>query len=99
MYNPSRVFFRDWQLEFDKIIFATGYRSDFRILQKLKTLNENNSIQDFLKDTSDVNYSRLYFAGAIIGQPKSIVTIHSFIKYIPAVIKEITQKIQNNIVE
>ena len=94
--KENRVFFGAEQLRVDKIIFATGYRPDHSIFHKLRT-DRNKKFSLFkTADSSAAGFQGLYFAGANIAQPKSVVTIHSFIKYIPGLIEEIYYKLQTS---
>ena len=89
--DRKRVYWDRGELEVDKIIFATGYRPDFRFLQALKSA-KNSHARD--KDLRDASYAGLYFAGAAISRDNSLITIHSFIKHIPDLIQNIAQKLR-----
>lgn len=89
--DRNRVYWDRGELEVDQIIFATGYRPDFRCLQALKSAKSSHAPKQDLRDAS---YAGLYFAGAAVSRDNSVITIHSFIKHIPDVIQEIAQKLR-----
>ncbi|NOX87690.1 MAG: NAD(P)-binding domain-containing protein [Calditrichaeota bacterium] len=77
------VRFRDWKLEVDKIIFATGYHGDLRILHNFNLRVNKNNYPEVTESGESIQYPRLFFGGPLFFQGMSTNVIHGFIRQIP----------------
>ncbi len=85
------VHFRHWQLEVDKIIFATGYHGDLRVLQNFNLRVNKKNYPEVNESGESIQYPRLFFIGPLFFQGMSTNVIHGFVKQIPKTLDRIEQ--------
>ncbi|MBN2424833.1 MAG: NAD(P)-binding domain-containing protein [Calditrichaceae bacterium] len=90
------VHFRDWKLAVDKIIFATGYRGDLKILNNFKIRVNKYNYPEISYIGESLQYPKLFFAGPLAFQKMVSVLIHGFINQVPGTIKRIVELLRTD---
>ncbi len=83
------VHFRNWQLEVDKVIFATGYHGDLKVLNNFKPRVNRRNFPEVTESGESIQYPRLFFVGPLFSQSMSTNVIHGFVKLIPKTIESV----------
>ncbi len=91
----NRAVFSDRILEVDKIIFATGYRPNLRMLDPMQLRFGKKQSPEVTMTGQSMQYPGLFFAGPLTYQNPSGIVIHSFIKQIEKTMQRINERIKN----
>jgi len=87
----NMVHFRNWQLEVDKIIFATGYHGDLKVLNNFNLRVNRKNYPEVTESGESIQYPRLFFVGPLFFQGMSTNVIHGFVKQIPVTLAKVEQ--------
>lgn len=91
----NRIYFKDWKLDVNKIIFATGYHGHIDILKKFKLRVNKSNYPEISMSGESIQYPNLFFAGPLSYQNTSSIVIHGFIKQIPVTFNRIAEKLKS----
>jgi len=100
-YRPNReirkiegglVLFDDWKIKMDMIIFATGYRPNLSILEKLNITFLKNRYPQITGLSESRQYPNLFFGGPLASHSDSAITIHGFLRYVVRAMEEIARR-------
>ncbi len=83
------VHFQDWVLDVDKIIFATGYHGNMKLLKNFNLRLNKYEYPEVSYSGESIQYPNLFFAGPLSFQNFSSVFIHGFVKQIPKTLARI----------
>ncbi|MHB2156051.1 NAD(P)/FAD-dependent oxidoreductase [Calditrichota bacterium GD2] len=89
--DQNVVYFKNWQLEVDKVIFATGYHGDLKVLKNFKIGVNKKNYPDVTESGESIQYPRLFFIGPLFFLGFSTNVIHGFVKQIPKSLDKIEQ--------
>jgi len=89
----KKVFFKEWSLEVDHVIFATGYRPNLNSLQGLKLSIDKYHCPAVTQNGESQEYPDLFFAGPLSYHSQSSIVIHGFVKFLPRTIAEIKSRL------
>ncbi|WP_456441057.1 NAD(P)/FAD-dependent oxidoreductase, partial [Caldithrix abyssi] len=78
--DQNVVYFKNWQLEVDKVIFATGYHGDLKVLKNFKIGVNKKNYPDVTESGESIQYPRLFFIGPLFFLGFSTNVIHGFVK-------------------
>jgi thioredoxin reductase len=90
-----RIYFKDWKLDVNKIIFATGYHGHINIFNKFKLRVNKSNYPEVSMSGESIQYPNLFFAGPLSYQNTSSIVIHGFIKQIPETFNRIAEKLKS----
>ena len=91
----NTIYFKDWKLDVNKIIFATGYHGNIEVLKNFKLRVNKNNYPEVSMSGESIQYPNLFFAGPLSYQNTSSIVIHGFIKHIPVTINRIAEKLKS----
>ena len=89
----NRAFFKDRMLEVDKIIFATGYRPQLKMLNSLQLRSNKFSCPEITLAGESMQYPGLFLAGPLAFSTPSSVVMHGFIKNVGVTVERISRLI------
>ncbi len=90
------VHFQDWKLEVDKIIFATGYHGNMKLLKNFNLRLNKYEYPEVSYHGESIQFPNLFFAGPLSFQGLSSIFIHGFVKQVPKTIERVKEKLTNN---
>jgi len=85
------VYFRDWKLEVDKVIFGTGYRPHIEVLSNLQLSFNNKSYIENSYSGESLQMPNLFFVGPLAYHSAASIVIHGFVKRIPKTIDRVVE--------
>ena len=92
------VHFQDWKLTVDKIIFATGYHGNMKLLKEFNLRLNRYEYPEVSYSGESIQYPNLFFAGPLSFQNFSSIFIHGFVKQVPKTIDRIKEKLSESAV-
>ncbi|MBD3225677.1 MAG: SidA/IucD/PvdA family monooxygenase [Caldithrix sp.] len=92
--DQNMVYFKDWKMEADKIIFATGYHANIDILRSFKLRVNKNNYPEVSMSGESIQYPNLFFIGPLSYQTSASLVMHGFVKYIPHTMQRISEKLR-----
>ena len=93
--EDSRIYFKDWKLDVNKIIFATGYHGHIGILKNFKLRVNKSNYPEVSMSGESIQYPNLFFAGPLSYQNTSSIVLHGFVKQIPETFNRIAEKLKS----
>ena len=93
--DANMIYFKDWKLEVNKIIFATGYHGHIDVLKNFKLRVNKNNYPEVSMSGESIQYPNLFFAGPLSYQNTTSIVIHGFIKHIPDTMDRIEEKLKS----
>jgi putative flavoprotein involved in K+ transport len=93
--DQNVVHFKDWKLEVNHIMFATGYHGNIDILKSFKLRVNKNNYPEVSFSGESIQYPNLFFAGPLSFQNTASIVIHGFIKHIPITMERICDKLKS----
>ena len=93
--EENLIYFKDWKLEVNKVIFATGYHGHIGILKNFKLRVNKSNYPEVNMSGESIQYPNLFFAGPLSYQNTSSIVIHGFVKHIPETINRIAEKLKS----
>ncbi len=88
------VHFDKWHLEVDKVIFATGYHGNLKVLQNFNLKVNRKNYPEVTETGESIQYPRLFFIGPLFFQSMSTNVIHGFVKQIPKTLERVEQMLK-----
>jgi cation diffusion facilitator CzcD-associated flavoprotein CzcO len=92
--DGNLVYFKEWKLKADTILFATGYHADIRLLKNFKLRVNKSNYPEVSYSGESIQYPNLFFGGPLSYQTDASLVIHGFIKNIPRTVERIAQKLK-----
>jgi putative flavoprotein involved in K+ transport len=89
------VYFRDWKLEVDKVIFGTGYRPHTEVLSSFHLRFNKKNYPENSYSGESLQMPNLFFAGPLAYHSAASIVIHGFVKRIPKTIERIVEILKN----
>ncbi len=95
--NENEVHFKDWKLKVDKIIFATGYHGDLKVLHNFHIRVNKKNYPEVTESGESIQYPRLFFVGPLFFLGMSTNVIHGFVKQIPKTMERIERILRSGV--
>ncbi|MEJ2053953.1 MAG: NAD(P)-binding domain-containing protein [Calditrichaceae bacterium] len=92
--DGNRIYFKDWKLDVNKIIFATGYHGHIDMLKNFKLRVNKNNYPEVGFSGESIQYPNLFFAGPLSFQNTSSIVLHGFVRHIPVTLDRIEEKLK-----
>ncbi|MBN1408331.1 MAG: NAD(P)-binding domain-containing protein [Calditrichaceae bacterium] len=93
--EDNRIYFKDWKLDVNKIIFATGYNGHISMLKNFKLRVNKSNYPEVSMSGESIQYPNLFFAGPLSYQNTSSIVLHGFVRQIPETFKRIADKLKS----
>lgn len=93
--DGNSIFFKNWKLDVNNIIFATGYQAYIQVLKNFKLRVNKTNYPEVSMTGESIQYPNLFFVGPLSFQSTSSLVIHGFIKQIPATLNRIAEKLKS----
>ncbi len=90
----NRVYFRDWELEVDKIIFATGYLPNIKVAKNFHLRFNRKNYPEVAYSGESIQQPNLFFAGPLAYQTSASIVVHGFVKLIPYTVDQIAERLK-----
>jgi putative flavoprotein involved in K+ transport len=92
--EDNKIYFKDWKLDVNKIIFATGYHAHIGILKNFKLRVNKSNYPEVSMSGESIQYPNLFFAGPLSYQNTSSIVLHGFVRQIPETFNRIAEKLK-----
>ena len=89
--DQNEVSFGDWQESFDKIIFATGYQANLKVLNNFNIGVNKNKFPEVSVVGESIQYPGMFFGGPLAFHNPASIVMHGFGKQIPVTIRRIAE--------
>jgi putative flavoprotein involved in K+ transport len=89
------VYFQNWDLKVDHIIFATGYRGDLSVVNDFDIKVNKYNYPEISYAGESLQYPNLFFTGPLAFQKMVSIVIHGFIKQIPDTMARVMENLRN----
>ncbi len=83
------VHFKDWSLQTDQIIFATGYHADLSVLNNFNLKVNRKNYPEITESGESIQYPHLFFIGPLAFHGMTSNLIHGFLKQIPRTMERV----------
>lgn len=92
--EENTVYFKDWKLTVDKIIFATGYRAHIPALKNMNIRMNKHGYPEVVQTGESIQYPNLFFAGPLSFQTTVSIVVHGFLHSISDTVQRIAEKLR-----
>jgi putative flavoprotein involved in K+ transport len=93
--EQGHVFFSNRDMNFDKIIFATGYHGNLGVLKNFKLRVNKKNFPEISFSGESTQYPGLFFCGPLAYQSSSSIVIHGFLRGLAETVKQIALKLRD----
>jgi len=92
--EKNHVFFNNWDMQFDKIIFATGYHGNLDVIKNFKLKVNKKNFPEVSYSGESTQYPGLFFCGPLAWQSTSSIVIHGFLRGLAESVKQIALRLR-----
>ncbi len=95
--EDNLVHFKDWQIQVDQIIFATGYHGNLSVLKDFDLRVSRKNYPEITESGESIQYPNLFFIGPLAFHSMSSSLIHGFLRQIPKTMEQVEQILRNGV--